>query len=163
MLDEDLADLFGVATKVINQAMKRNPERFPDDFALQVTQQEFTDLKSQTVTSSSGHGGRRKLPWAFTEHDVAMLSSVLRSPIAVQVNIEIMRAFIRMRRLLATPGDLIVQIQKLSETVQLHDDNILAITNMLKKMLEPPPEPPRGRVGFHPPEPPSTEPTKESS
>jgi hypothetical protein len=91
LLDSDLARLYGVTTKVLNQAVQRNAERFPADFAFQLTQQEFTDLKSQIVTSSSSHGGRRKLPWVFTEHGVAMLSSVLRSPQAARVNVEIMR------------------------------------------------------------------------
>ena len=96
---------FGLAA--LTQAVKRNIERFPKDFAFQLTNQEFHDLKSQIVTSS--WGGRRKPPWAFTEHGVAMLSSVLRSPIAARVNIEIMRAFVRLRRLMATPGELAQQ------------------------------------------------------
>jgi hypothetical protein len=90
MLDADLAQLYEVTTSALNQAVKRNGERFPEDFAFQLTQQEFTALISQTVTSNIGRGGRRKRPWVFTEHGVAMLSSVLRSPKAVQVNIEIM-------------------------------------------------------------------------
>src|ERR1700689_3208234 len=85
MLDEDLADLYEVTTKVINQAMKRHPDRFPDDFAFQLTLQEVTALRSQIVTSKIGRGGRRFLPWVFTEQGVAMLSSVFRSPMAVQV------------------------------------------------------------------------------
>jgi hypothetical protein len=90
MLDGDLAELYGVLPKVLNQAMKRNAARFPDDFAFRLTLQEFRNLMSQIVTSSLAHGGRRKLPTAFTEQGVAMLSSVLRSPMAVRVNIEIM-------------------------------------------------------------------------
>ena len=108
---------------------------------------------SQNVISSSGHGGRRKPPWAFTEHGVAMLSGVLRSKTAVRVNIEIMRAFVRMRRLFATPGDFVTQLQRLAETVQLHDNQIKAISDILQQMMEPPPEPaPTGRFGFHPPQ-----------
>ena len=114
-------------TAAINQAVKRNPGRFPPDFAFQITQQEFTGLISQTVTSKERRGGRRQLPWAFTEHGVATLSSVLRSPTAARVNVEIMRAFVRLRRLLATPGELVEQIAKLGESVQLHDDQIKAI------------------------------------
>lgn len=152
MLDAELATLYGVTTKVLNQAMKRNAERFPRDFAYQLTLQEFKNLKSQIVTSSFAHGGRRKLPWAFTEHGVAMLSSVLRSPTAIKVNIEIMRAFVRLRRLLATPGDLVTQLGKLAETVDLHDDQIKDITEILRRMIEPPPEKPKRRFGFHPPE-----------
>jgi hypothetical protein len=153
MLDADLASLYGITTMALNQAVRRNRERFPRDFAFQLTQQEFRDLISQSVISSSGYGGRRKLPWVFTEHGVAMLSSVLRSPTAVRVNIEIMRAFVRLRRLLATPGDLVAQLTKLVETVQLHDEQIKVITEVLHKMMEPPSQPERtGRIGFHTPE-----------
>src|SRR5919201_1461218 len=118
----------------LNQAVRRNRERFPGDFAFQLTQQEFSNLISQFVISSSRHGGRRKLPWVFTEHGVAMLSSVLRSPTAIRVNIEIIRAFIRLRRLMATPGELVEQLQRLAQTVQLHDDQIQAITQVLRQM-----------------------------
>ena len=151
LLDSDLARFYGVLTKALNQAVKRNAERFPADFAFQLTQQEVTALRSQIVTSNVGRGGRRYRPWVFTEHGVAMLSSVLRSPTAVRVNVEIMRAFIRLRRLLATPGELVEQIAKLGETVQLHDDQIKAITQVLRQMMEKPPEPPKGRIGFQPP------------
>ena len=162
MLDSDLARLYGVPTMVLNQAVKRNRNRFPLDFAYQLTKQEFADLISQIVISKTGRGGRQKLPWVFTEHGVAMLSSVLRSPTAIHVNIEIMRAFIRMRRLLATPGELIVQIQQLAQNVRIHDDKIREISDLIEQMLRPP-EPPRGRFGFHPPEPSNNEPTKEPS
>jgi hypothetical protein len=135
---------------MVNQAMKRHPERFPADFAFQLTPQEFANLKSQFVTSSSEHGGRRKLPWVFTEHGVAMLSSVLRSATAVKVNIEIMQAFVHVRRLLATPGELVAQIHQLTDHVQLHDQHIRAITEALRRMMEPPPAP-KGRIGFQAP------------
>ena len=150
MLDSDLAKLYGVTTTALNQAVRRNAERFPDDFSYQLTQQEFNDLMSQIVTSKMGRGGRRKLPRVFTEHGVAMLSSVLRSPQAVRVNIEIMRAFVRLRRLLATPGELVQQLHQLAETVQLHDGEIRAIAQILRKMMEQPP-PPKGRIGFQTP------------
>jgi hypothetical protein len=152
MLDSDLAKVYETTTMALNQAVKRNLKRFPDDFAFQLTQQEFSDLISQSVISSSGHGGRRKLPWVFTEHGVAMLSSVLHSRIAVQVSIEIVRVFVRLRRLLATPGELVAQLQRLAETVQLHDEHIKVITDVLRKLMEPPPQPPRGRIGFQTPE-----------
>ncbi len=160
MLDEDLAELYEVATKAINQAMKRHPDRFPGDFAFQLTQQEVTDLRSQIVTSNAGRGGRRYLPWVFTEQGVAMLSSVLHSPKAVKVNIEIMRAFVRLRRLLATPGELVTQLRQLADTVQLHDEQFRVITDVLRRMMEPPPAP-KGRIGFQAPI--KNEPTKESS
>jgi len=122
MLDSDLARLYGVTTAALNQAVRRNADRFPGDFAYPLTRQEVADLISQIVISKPGpgdpsmsqfatpkpsRGGRRKLPWAFSEHGVAMLSSVLRSPTAVRVNIEIMRTFVRLRRLMATPGELV--------------------------------------------------------
>jgi hypothetical protein len=103
---------------------------------------------SQIVTSSSDWGGRRKRPRAFTEHGVAMLSSVLRSPTAVRVNIEIMRAFVRIRRLMATPGELVEQLTRLAETVQLHDSQIETIVQVIGKLTERPEEPKR-RIGFH--------------
>lgn len=98
MLDEDLAELYEVETRVLNQAVKRNSERFPDDFMFQLTQEEYTNLKSQFVTSSlQEHGGRRKMPYAFTENGVYMLSAVLKSKVAVEVSIEIMRTFTKLR------------------------------------------------------------------
>ena len=132
MLDFDLAKLYGVTMAALNQAVGRNAKRFPDDFAFRLTQAEFNDLMSQIVISNRGRGGRRKLPWVFTEHGVAMLSSVLRSTQAVNVNIEIMRAFVRLRRLLATPGELVEQLTKLAETVTLHDGQIKVITQVLQ-------------------------------
>jgi hypothetical protein len=148
MLDSDLARLYGVPTAALNQAVRRNAERFPEDFAYQLTQQEFASLTWQIAMSQGGRGGRRKLPWAFTEHGVAMLSSVLRSPAAVRVNIEIIRTFVRLRRLMATPGELVEQLMRLAETVQLHDEQIKAIAQVLNKLMESPPEPTR-RIGFH--------------
>jgi hypothetical protein len=151
MLDSDLARLYGVTTSALNQAVSRNAERFPSDFAYRLTRQEFTALISQIVISKPGRGGRRKMPLVFTEHGVAMLSSVLKSPQAARVNVEIMRAFVRLRRLLATPGELVEQIARLAETVQLHDEQIKAIAQVLRQMMEKPPEPPKGRIGFHAP------------
>ena len=151
MLDAELASLYQVRTAALNQAVKRNKDRFPTDFSFQLTQQEFTDLMSQTVISKGGAGGRRKRPWAFTEHGVAMLSSVLHSQKAARVNVEIMRAFIRLRRLLATPGELVEQIAKLAESVHLHDDQIKAITQVLRQMMDKPPEPSKGKIGFESP------------
>ena len=147
MLDSDLARLYGVTTKRLNEQVGRNRDRFPDDFAYPLTAQEVANLKSQIATSRSGHGGARKPPWVFTEHGVAMLSSVLRSPTAVQVNIEIMRTFVRLRRLMATPGELVEQLTRLAETVRLHDGQIQAIAQVLNKMMERPEEPKR-RIGF---------------
>ena len=148
MLDSDLARLYGVTTTRLNEQVSRNLDRFPEDFAYQLTQKEFTSLISQIAISKTGRGGRRKPPWVFTEHGVAMLSSVLRSPTAVQVNIEIMRAFVQMRRLMGTPGELVEQLRRLDETVQLHDDQIRAIAEVLNRLMANP-EPTKRRIGFH--------------
>lgn len=150
VLDSDLAELHGVPVKALNQAVKRNADRFPGDFAYRLTPQDWTDLKSHSVTSSSGHGGRRKLPTAFTEHGVAMLSSVLRAPHATPVNIEIMRAFVRPRRLMATPGELVVQLEPLAQSVRFHDGQLKAITDVLQRMMASPAAPPKQKIGFQP-------------
>lgn len=148
MLDSDLAKLYGVTTSRLNEQVTRNIDRFPDDFAYHLTQQELTNLISQNAISRSAHGGRRKLPRVFTEHGVAMLSSVLRSPTAAQVNIEIIRVFVKLRRLMATPGELVEQLTKLADTVNFHDDQIKVISQVLQQMLEKPVEPKR-KIGFH--------------
>jgi hypothetical protein len=135
----------------LNEQVSRNKLRFPEDFAFQLTAQEFTVLMSQNATSKTGRGGRRKRPWVFTEHGVAMLSSVLRSPTAARVNIEIIRAFVRLRRLLATPRELVEQLQKLAESVQLHDKQIQAIAQVLRQMIERPREESGRRIGFQTP------------
>ena len=110
MLDEDLAELYQVETKRLNEQVKRNIQRFPEDFMFQLTAQEFENLKSQFATSS--WGGRRKLPFAFTEQGVAMLSSVLNSETAIRVNIQIIRVFTKMRELLLTHKDILLQLRK---------------------------------------------------
>jgi hypothetical protein len=153
MLDADLAEVYQTTTMALNQAVKRNKRRFPEHFAFQLTLQEFRDLISQSVMSSSGHGGRRTPPWVFTEHGVAMLSAVLHSRIAVQASIEIIGVFVRLRRLLATPGELAAQLQNLAETVQLHDEQIKVITDVLRKLMQPPQQEPKGRIGFRTPHP----------
>ena len=153
MLDSDLAVLYRVSTTRFNQQVRRNRKRFPQDFAFRLIAQEFAALRSQIATSNLGRGGRRYLPWAFTEQGVAMLSSVLQSPIAIKVSIEIIRAFVRLRQLFATPGELVAQITRLAQVVDLHDGQIKMIADVLQKMMEPPPpEPaaPKRRFGFHP-------------
>src|SRR5262249_31372610 len=114
MFDADLAKLYGVSTKALNQAFRRNKQRFPADFVFQLSRSEYDDLKSQIVTSSQ-HGGRRRPPYAFTEQGVAMLSSVLRSARAVEVNIAIMRTFVQLRRLMDTNRDLARKIEALEK------------------------------------------------
>ena len=143
MLSTDLAELYEVAPKVLVQAVKRNRERFPADFMFQLTRSEFANLKSQIVTSSWG-GARRATPYAFTEQGVAMLSSVLRSPRAVQVNIAIMRAFVKLRELLATHRDL---AKRLDELESKYDDQFKIVFDAIRELMRPP-ERPRRRIGF---------------
>jgi len=143
ILDADLADLYGVATRVLVQAVKRNLERFPADFMFQLTREEFAVLRSQSVTSR-GWGGRRYPPYAFTEQGVAMLAGLLKSPRAVQVNIEIMRAFVRMRRMLASHAGL---KKKFLELEEKYDSQFAMVFEALKQLMAPQ-EPKRRRIGF---------------
>jgi hypothetical protein len=138
MLDAGLASLYGVTPGALMQAVRRNAERFPSDFLFQLDNHEVTNLKSQTVISSLAqrHGGRRSLPYAFTEQGVAMLSSVLRSPTAVQVNIEIMRAFVRLRGAAAVSRELIALVNSLAKRVAGHDVVIQDIVNTIQDILK---------------------------
>ena len=147
MLSQDLAELYGVAVKALNQAVKRHVTRFPADFVFQLTSNEFDNLKSQFVTSSWG-GLRRALPYAFTEEGVAMLSSVLNSERAVKVNIAIMRAFVKLREALETNRELARKFAELEKRVGKHDDEISAIIDAIRQLMVPP-EKPRREIGFH--------------
>lgn len=144
MLDADLAAMYGVPTKVFNQAVKRNLARFPSDFRFQITADEATDLRSQFVTSSA-HGGRRYLPYVFTQEGVAMLSSVLNSPRAVAVNVQIMRAFVRLRQVLATNADMARRLDTLEAK---YDKQFSIVFDAIRQLMtEPEPDKP-GRIGF---------------
>jgi hypothetical protein len=156
MLDADLARLYGVETKALNRAVKRNLSRFPEDFMFQVTAEEFenlkyhigtSNLKSQFAISGSGWGGRRHPPYAFTEQGVAMLSSVLRSKRAVQVNIEIMRAFVRLRRILSSNKELARKLEDLERKIGAHDQQIQTIFQAIRQLMAPP-EPKKRKMGF---------------
>lgn len=144
LLDADLSGLYRVETRALVQAVKRNRERFPDDFMFQLTAAEVDQLRSQAVISRS-HGGRRYLPYAFTEQGVAMLSSVLRSPRAVRVNIEIMRAFVRLRQMLQTNADL---ARKLSALEQKYDAQFRVVFDAIRQLMAPPSAPPKRRIGY---------------
>ena len=168
MLDFDLAALYGVATKVLNQAVKRNPGRFPDDFMFQLSAGETANLKSQFVISSSqdvvdkrflknrsqivtGPLKHRELPsrpFAFIEQGVAILSRVLNSERAVKVNIAIMRAFVKMRQTLETNRELAQKFSELEKRVEKHDEEIAAILEAIRQLMAPP-EKPRREIGFH--------------
>lgn len=156
MLDGDLADLYDVPVKVLNQAVKRNVERFPEDFMFRLSKQEWenlrfqigiSNLRSQFVTSS--WGGRRYQPYAFTEQGVAMLSSVLRSQRAIQVNIAIMRAFVKLRETLALDKDLAKKLEELERKIIHHDAQIQSIFDAIRQLMAPP-EKLRRKIGFHP-------------
>lgn len=145
MLDVDLAEIYGVTTSVLNQTLKRNLDRFPEDFYFQLTREEWTNLRSQIVISSlNGYGGRRYLPYAFTEQGVAMLSSVLRSPSAVQVNIEIMRAFVRLRQMLQSNAEL---ARKLAALEKKYDTRFKIVFDAIRALMKPPSKP-KKRIGF---------------
>ena len=158
MLDADLAELYGVQTKVLVQAVKRNLSRVPADFMFQLSSDEFKTLRSQTVTSKNARGGRRSAPYAFTEQGVAMLSSVLNSPRAIGVNIEIMRTFVRVRELAATHSELAKRLSELEEKTELvsmqHDTFSRNTRNQLKQVFDAlrelmtPPNPPKRPIGF---------------
>lgn len=143
LLDRDLAALYGVETKALNQAVRRNRARFPSDFMFQLTATETTILRSQSVTASA-HGGRRTRPYAFTEQGIAMLSSVLRSQRAIVVNIEIMRAFVKLRRILQSHADL---ARRLDALERKYDGRFAVVFDAIRKLTSPE-IPPGRRIGF---------------
>jgi hypothetical protein len=148
MIDSDLAVLYGVEPKTLNQAVKRNASRFPEDFMFQLTGEELENLRCQTGTSSLEYGGRRYLPYVFTEQGVAMLSSVLRSGRAVQVNVAIMRAFVSLRRLLGTSETLARKFAELERKLEGHDEAIRTLFDAIRELMAPPVKPKR-EIGFH--------------
>lgn len=156
MLDQDLAELYEVPTKVFNQAVKRNLSRFPEDFMFQLTKEEHDSLRSQFVTSNESRGGRRYLPYVFTEQGIAMLSSVLNTEKAIQVNIAIMRAFVQFRKMIAGSEELAKKVTELEKTtttkLKKHDDQIFAIFEAIKKLIKAtipkPTEQPTKQIGF---------------
>jgi ORF6N domain len=148
MLDEDLAEMYRVETKRLNEQVKRNPNRFPKDFMFTLTPKEYENLKSQFATSS--WGGRRKLPNAFTEQGVAMLSSILNSDVAIEVNIRIIRVFTKLREYTLTHKEILLQLAKLEKEVKGNSRDIENIFMVLKELIEKQqkPLPPRNRIGF---------------
>lgn len=148
MLDRDLAYLYGVSTKALNQAVKRNIDRFPEDFMFKLTQ----DEKGEVVTNCDHLKVLKfspQLPYVFTEQGVAMLSSVLNSKRAIKVNIQIMRAFVKLKELLLTHKELAIKIEALERKYASHDEKIKAIFNVIKQLLEPPKVEQKRRIGFH--------------
>jgi ORF6N domain len=145
MLDFDLAELYGVTTARLNEQVKRNRDRFPDDFMLRLTPQEFKNLMSQSATSSSRWGGRRKLPLAFTEHGAVMAANVLNSRTAVAASIQVVRAFVRLREMLASHKEM---ARKLDELERRYDAQFKVVFDAIRRLMEPPPQKPKGHIGF---------------
>ena len=145
MLDSDLAELYDVETKVLLQSIKRNKDRFPEDFMFQLDQEEYEALRSQFVTSNKGRGGRRFKPYAFTEQGIAMLSSVLNSKRAIQVNIQIMRTFTKLREMIESNKKL---KRKLDDMEKKYDAQFQVVFEAIKKLIEPEVKPKR-KIGFY--------------
>jgi hypothetical protein len=157
MLDFDLARIYGVETKALNRAVKRNRERFPSDFLFQLSEKEWENLRCQIGTSSSGHGGRRLRPYAFTEHGAIMAANVLNSSRAVQMSVFVVRAFLKMRGLLGDKRDLAQKLasleKELKKRLDVHEAVIVTILQRVMDVIDPPPEsptPPKPRIGFKP-------------
>jgi ORF6N domain-containing protein len=144
LLDVHLAALYGVTTKRLNEQVRRNRARFPEDFMFQLTAEEIASLRSQIATSNKGRGGRRYAPYAFTEQGVAMLSTVLNSERAIQVNIEIMRAFVRLRQLLASNTEL---ARKMDALEKKYDAQFKVVFDAIRQLMTPP-EPNKRKIGF---------------
>lgn len=145
MLDEDLAELYQIETKRLKEAVRRNKDRFPSDFMFELSRDEFESLRSQIATSK--RGGTRYVPMAFTEQGVAMLSSVLNSAVAIQVNIQIIRIFTKMREMLLTNKDILLKLEMLERDVKENKEDIAMIFKALKQLLDPPEEK-RRMIGF---------------
>ena len=153
MLDSDLAQLYGVETKILNKAVSRNRDRFPEDFMFQLSSEELSALRFQIGTSNTrGRGGRRYLPYAFTEQGVAMLSSVLNSARAIRVNIVIIRAFVRLRELLSTHKELAAKLEELERKYETHDRQIRSVFDAIRRLMQPP-QRARREIGFRVKEP----------
>jgi phage regulator Rha-like protein len=148
MLDSDLATIYSDTTKRLNEQLRRNRSRFPSDFAFQLTTEELTNLRSQIATSSF-HGGRRYRPWVFTEHGALMLANVLNSAIAVQASVRVVRAFVRLREMVAANAQLAAKLKELERRFDSHDEAIANLFAALKQLVEPTDAPKRREIGFH--------------
>lgn len=151
ILDRDLAELYGVSVKRLNEQVKRNQERFPADFMFRLAASEDQILRSQIATSNRARGGRRYLPYAFTEHGAIMAATVLNSPKAVEMSVFVVRAFVRLRQMLATNRQLAAKIEELERKLESHDTAIQDLIEAIKELMAPP-EGPRGKIGFRLPE-----------
>jgi hypothetical protein len=149
ILDTDLAVLYGVSTKRLNEQFRRNRKRFPDDFAFQLTPEETAALRSQIATSSS-HGGRRYRPWAFTEHGALQAANILNSANAVHMSVFVIRAFVKMREQLVTNAAILKRLAEIDKSLLVHDSALRDIYQKLLPLLSPAPVPPKPRIGFKP-------------
>lgn len=160
ILDADLAAMYGVSTKALNQAMKRNRVRFPEDFAFQLSEEDAASLRSQTVTSKdsapASRGGNRYLPWAFTEHGALMAANILRSERAVQMSVYVVRAFVRQREQASLNTEIFRRLTEIDRKLINHDEAVLALLDLIKTLAMPAPEPkpaplpPKPPIGFKP-------------
>ena len=148
ILDSDLAELYGVETKLLNKAVSRNRGRFPSDFAFRLTKQEFADLRFQIGTSNIGRGGRRYAPYAFNEHGAIMAANVLRSQQAVKMSVFVVRAFVRIREQLLSKAELESRLSQIEKVLLAHDDNISELYRQIRPLLMPPDDPPSKPIGF---------------
>ncbi len=149
ILDTDLAKLYGIQTFRLNEAVKRNRSRFPEDFMFQLSVPERDALTSQIAMSKTGRGGRRTLPYAFTEHGALMAANILNSPRAVAMSVYVIRAFVKMREDLAANAAILKRLAEIDKTLLIHDAALREIFQKLRPLLEPPPTPPRPEIGFH--------------
>ncbi len=147
MLDSDLAKLYGVSTKRLNEQVKRNRDRFPRDFMFQLNQAESEVLRSQIATSKTGRGGRRFLPFAFTEHGAIMLAAVLNTPRAIEVSVFVVRAFVRLREILATHRSLANKLAELESKIATHDEAIRSLMSAIRQLMAAPEKQPK-KIGF---------------
>ena len=147
MLDNDLAGLYGVTTRRFNEQVRRNIERFPEDFMFQLTDEEYKILRSQIATSSIKHGGRRYIPYAFTEHGAIMAATVLNSPKAVEMSIFVVRAFVKLREIISGNKELVRKLNELENKYEKHDKDIKAIIDAIRQLMSPPEKPVR-KIGF---------------
>lgn len=147
ILDADLAALYGVTTQRLNQQVRRNSDRFPEDFTFQLTRLEAKGLKLQFATSSHNTGGSRHLQLAFTEHGAIMAASVLKSPQAVKVSVYVVRAFVKLREMLSTHKELARRLDDLERSLQKHDHQIISLFQAIRQLMSPP-DPPRKQIGF---------------
>lgn len=148
LLDGELAALYGVTTKRFNEQVRRNLGRFPADFMFQLTAEEITGLRSQIATSNVGRGGRRYAPYAFTEHGAIMAATILNSPLAVEMSVYIVRAFVQLRDLLGSNKELARRLDELERKLASHDQAITGILKTIRELMSPPPEPRRRGIGF---------------